>query len=495
MHTTRSLVVLLGILGLLAAVPGCPPPGGDDDDDDSVGDDDDDSVGDDDDSVPQSILLQGEVVARSQESGGILTFEQYQARSGLMVVYLLQDVNDISEVLWKATLGGPGTFQGVLDPNLGPVYATVIADCDGNSIIEDVDIRRNYAFNPIWGGVSDISDITLEIDVPESCRGGGGGGPDTSPTTTISGPITLMNISAAPIAVAAADEDLEEIGWWKFYDAGAPDYSITVRDWQGYAAVIAYHESDGNGLFEPADYTGEATSNPILLGVGDVPGVEILIPSGTPLNFPQPAGTITMAGTVAYDNYAGGDILVFATANDTNGQLLAAQTIAAPGPFSLEVPEDFSGMMLWAVYDPEADGAYNLAVDANDLLGPFNTEDDDVTGLSLVLEEVPSSVNSLGGTITLNVPAGPNDQLIVALLDDLSPGAPPAATLYFGNPGASVEYLFIGLDSGQFAVSAFLDVDSDSESGPVVGELGGGSAAQTLSGGEDVTDNDFAVGP
>lgn len=493
MRTTPSLLVLLGLTSLLA-LTGCPPWGGDDDDDVIVDDDDDDTVADDDDSTdPVSIQMAGEVIARSAESGGILSFDEYQERSGLIVVYLLEDPDDISDVAWKSTMEGPGTFGGTLDANLGPLYATVIADCDGNAIIEDNDIRRSYAYNPLFAGITDISEVTLEIDVPTDCRGDGGGGGDDSPTTTISGPITLMNLDPAPIAVAIADEDMEHIGWWRFFDAGSPDYEISTRDWLGVAKVIAYHESDGNGLFEPADFTGEATSNPIQLGVGDVTGVEILIPSGEPLNFPQPPSPIDMSGTVAYADYAGGNILVFATANDTNGQLLAAQTLAAPGPFSLQVPEEFSGMMLWAVYDPEADGGYNLAVDANDLLGPFNTEDDDVAGLSLVLENVPSNVNSLGGTITVNADAGPNDRLVVYLLDNPTMGAPPVDTQYYGNPGATVEYSFVGLSSGSYLIVAFLDYDSDGGAGPSVDEPLGSTGEVVLSGGTNITDNDFGL--
>ncbi len=491
MRTTSTLLLLLGLSSVLV-LAGCPPFGGDDDDD-VVDDDDDDSVADDDDATePLPIQFSGEVIARSQESGGILSFEEYQARSGLMVVYLLEDPDDIGDVLWKATLDGPGTFQGQLDPNLGALYATVIADCDGNTIIEDVDIRRNYPFNPLFGGIADLTGVTLEIDVPETCRADGGGG-DNSPQSTISGPITLMNLQPAPIAVAVADESMEHIGWWRFYEAGTPDYSITTRDWLGMASVIAYHESDGNGLFEPADFTGEATSNPILLGVGDVQGVEILIPSGAPLDFPQPPEDIEMSGTVAYDDYSGGDILVFATAGDTNGQLLAAQTLAAPGAFSLQVPEDFSGMMLWAVYDPEGDGGFDLATDANDLLGPFNTEDDDVQGLSLELENMPTNVNSLGGVVTLGASAGPNDRLVVYLLDNPTPGTLPVGTRYVGNPGATAEYLFTGLDSGSYTIVSFLDLGSDSDGPPSADEPFGTTNQVTLSGGDNVTDNDLTL--
>ena len=495
----NPLWMLLG-LGSLLALPACPPPGGDDDDDSVGDDDDDDSVGDDDDSTgPASILLSGEVVTRSRESGGILSLDEYQERSGLLVVYFLEDPTDISNVLWKATLDGPGTFQAVLDPNLGPVYATVIADCDGNSIIEDVDIRRDYPFNPLIGGISDISDITLEIDVPDNCRGGdgggGGGGGGGGDSTTISGPITLVNLPDAPIAIAAANEDYSGVGWWRILEAGATEYSIDVPTSLGLTTILGYHESDGNGLFEPADYTGEATSNPIQLGIGDVSGVEVVIPSGEPLDLPGPSGPVTLSGMVEYANYAGGDILVFASAGDVNGQLLAAQTLAAPGAFSLDVPRNFSLMVLWAVADPEGDGAYSLNTDANDLLGPFDTDNEDEGGLELELQDVPSNVNSLGGTITLNASAGPNDRLVVALIDDFTPGAPPVSIQYFGNPGATTSYEFLGLASGEYGVSAFLDVDSDATAGPDAEEPGGGSPNVVLSGGTVITNNDFSVGP
>ena len=494
MRATNSLLVLLGLSSLLV-LTACPPWGGDDDDD---GDDDDvanddDTVGDDDDSTdPLEILIAGEVITRGQESGGILSFDEYQERSGKLVVYLLEDPTDISNVAWKATLDGPGTFEGVIPSNLGPLYATVLADCDQNTIIEDTDIRRNYPFNPLLGGINDISDVTLEIDVPVNCRGGGG--PDNSPRTTITGPITLMNLDPAPIAVALTDQ-YSHIGggWWRFLDAGTPDYTITARDNLGVVNVLAYHESDGNGLFEPADFTGEATSNPVQLGVGDVSGVEILIPSGDPLNFPQPPPDIEISGTVEYDDYSGGDILVFASVADTNGQLMAAQTLAAPRPFALEVPGNYLGMMLWAVYDPEGDGIYDLATDANDLLGPFNTDTSDVSGLLLELENVPSNVNSLGGTITLNTTAGPDDRLVVYLMDNPVVGTVPYRTQYYGNPGATVDYSFVGLPSGDYLVVAFLDLDSDSIGGPEVDDPFGTSDSSMLSGGTAVTDNDFGL--
>jgi len=333
--------------------------------------------------------------------------------------------------------------------------------------------------------------VTLEIDIPENCRGGGGGGgPDTSPTTTISGPLTLINLPDAPIAVAAADEDLEHVGWWRFYEPGSTDYSITVRDWLGLAAVIAYHESDGNGLFEPSDYVGAATSNPIQLGIGDVTGVEIVIPSADPLDFPAPAQPIELAGNVAYDNYAGGDILIFASGSGMGGQLLGATTVAAPGPFTIEVPDNFFGMTLWAVADPEADGAYNLATDASDSLGPFNT-DGDQAGLALILEEVPTTVGSVSGTITLNVPAGANDTLRVFLNEQ--GGSAPPATLVFGNPGSTVSYTFLAVEPGSYLVSAFLDYDSDAVGGPADDEPDTGSDIFVVAPATDVTGVDFSV--
>ena len=271
---------------------------------------------------------------------------------------------------------------------------------------------------------------------------------------------------------------------------------IVVATSAGEVDVIGYHDGDGNGLFEPSDNTGGVTSNPVILGIGDVTGAELLIPSGEPLDLPMPAPPITLAGDVVHSGYTGGDILVRATAFDRNGQLFASQTLPGPGPFSLEVPGWTQDMVVWAVEDPDVNGVYDLNLDATDLVGPFATESSDQIGVTLDLEAPPAGAASISGTIAVLQNSGPQDRVVVMLMDSPDPGTPPMDSQYIGNPGGSVEYSFEGLEPGTYLVRAWLDYDSDLSLdffNPQPDEGTGGTNGILLSAGTDMTGQDFQI--
>jgi hypothetical protein len=465
----------------LLLVPACAPPGGDDDDatDPDVTDDDDD---DDDDVVYLPVTFVGEVIGVDRESGEVLSTEDYQSLAGAIVVYLVSDPADLSDPAGKATLQSPGEFSITVDPNPGPLYLLAISDWTKNTIIDPADVVREYVGNPIYSGlggqqdVEIILDLRIYMDLP-----GHGGGGSTSATTNISGPVTLVNIDDGPLAVAAFRGDG---GGWPTYSTfdQASDYALDVRDTWGLTRVVGFIDKDLNGMFEPSDWTGEVTSNPVQLGIGDLAGAEIVIPSGDPSSLPAPSGYIELLGNVVYDDYSGGDIAMSLSTGGTAGQLYGSATLASPGDFSVRAPVVTTDLYLWAYAE---DGAFGV-------LGPFSTGMGDEVGINLVLEPPQGADNSISGQIDYAGAVSSGDSLIIfsaALKDESS-----EMVLVIENPVFPVEYEFLGLSAGSFEVLALLDIGSDLDSDPEPDEpWGEWSGPIVLSGGTSAGDISFSL--
>jgi hypothetical protein len=461
-NMTRLLRILLflAMAGLLLPASECFPL---DDDDDSG--DDDDATGDDDDSVAvEPVQLSGSVTVIHRDTGEVLEGDAYTAMAGALVVYIVEDVDNLYETVAKVVLDEPGDYEVEVPGDLGNVFALVICDYDWDSIISVRDVRREYAFNPIAiiEG-QDVEGVNLVVDIPTH----GGGGPYEGTWTTISGPINLVNIDDGPIRVTANHADY----WGPIYgstvalDQAGP-YSTSVRDnlTGGVTNLLAYMDKDGNGLFEFDDWIGEANANPIILGIGDVEGVQIDIPATDALPIPVPSPYVSILGSVIYDGFAGGDIHVYATVDHISGQAFDFDLMGAPGDFALRVPAGAINVVVWAINDEDGDGDYNYASDPFGMHPMMDVGSDSVSDvvLTLVAGGAPGSIS---GTITWDGPVATGDVLRLGLADD--PATPsPSITVNVANPNFPVNYTIHNVSPGSWWLGAFLDTDEDPEGGP-----------------------------
>ena len=101
---------------------------------------------DDDEIVPVSIS--GQVIAVDRETGIELSDDEYHERAGLLLVYLLEDPDDLTQVIDKRTLAEPGSWA-IEDFNYeGQIYVVAIAS-DSSPIIGANSLQRRYPFNPL----------------------------------------------------------------------------------------------------------------------------------------------------------------------------------------------------------------------------------------------------------------------------------------------------------------------------------------------------------
>ncbi len=478
------LIVLTFLLGVLVVVPGCPPYGGEEDDDDATDADgsDDDDVSDDDDDVYLPVTFVGEVIGLDRETGEVLSTDEYLALAGAIVVYLVSDPADLSDPAGKATLVSPGEFSITVDPNPGPLYLLAISDWTRNAIIDPADVIREYAGNPIYSGLGgeQEAEIFLDLQIFVDLGDHGGGGTPVA-TTNISGPVTLVNIDDGPLAVAAFRDDG---GGWPIYNKfdQASDYSLDVRDPWDLARVIGFIDKDLNGMFEPSDWVGELTSNPVQLGIGDLAGAEIVIPSGDPSSLPAPTGYIDIQGDVTYSDYSGGEIVVSISDGSPSGQLFGRQTLAAPGAFAVRAPVARSGLVVWGLAE---DGAMGV-------IGPFSTGMVDEVGVNLVLEAGAGTDNAIGGEIAYSGPMSSDDSLTVALFEYSADT--PLTILSVPNPSFPASYEFSGLPVGVYRVAGALDFGSDFSGEPEPDEPWGEWASEiALTGGTNADAISFVL--
>ena len=490
----RKLLVVTAMSVLLTASECLPPTDDDDasDDDDAAGDDD-DAASDDDDLAVGDTEICGEVVAVDRDTGLELNSGEYASRAGGLIVYALPDGSDLSDVLGKATMTGPGEYCITVSGYVGPVDVVAVVDEDGNHFIDSHDTAREHAFNPLAAAGNPIDDVDVVVDLAEHGGGGGGGGDDDDdggcPSTLMSGNVVIDGLPEGQVAVSTNSADLSD-GPWNFEtQAGSGPFSVAECNWHGSTSLLGYLDADGNSYFEPSDPIGEANINPITLGIGDVSGATISIP-GVDVDAPAPPAYVAITGTVAYSAFSTGDILVKASHVTTDGYVYSQVTLAAPGGFALLAPENAANTLIWAVLDADGDGEADPAVDPSDSFGPTDTGN----GLSGIdLELGPSAPGVISGSIFYSGPLAPGDVLHIGLFEteDYSPAdGPPAGFADVLNPAFPYNYSF-EVSSGTYWVGAYVDVggddpstagpeDPESQSGPVLLAPGGAETANVV---------------
>ena len=470
----RTLLFLLAIALLLPASDCIPTDDDDDvsDDDDVVADDDD--VSDDDDVVPpEPYVISGEVIALDRETGVELTLSQYDARSGGIIVYALPDANNLSVIYGKDTLTGPGDYSIDIDV-VGPVDVIAVADEDKNFFIDSDDVARQYAFNPVAGGVGDVEEVNVYIDLLPP-KGGWGddddaGGDDDDDDdddasgcwVSFTGDANLLepwDTSTNQVAITSNTPDLSEgpIDW--MFRAGAGAWGLDMGCGTHSRAFLGYLDGDGNAFFEPCDPIGAADGNPYAMI--DTAGIQIDIPSEETITPPSPTPYVPLTGSVTYGAFTTGDIIVKASHVTVDGYVFSEATLAAPGAFSLIAPTDTDDVLVWAVLDADGDGVYDVTIDPFAADGPMNTG----TGVSGILLDLGDIQNgAFGGTVTYAGGVGAADVLHIGVFDtptyDPASG-PPVASLLEPTPTFPYAFDFTDIPPGTYWIGSYLDIGGD----------------------------------
>jgi hypothetical protein len=540
--TKLRFLFFLGAFAALLTASDCVPDDDDDDvvaDDDDVVVDDDDATGDDDDvTPPDPFVISGEVIALDRDTGVVLTPEQYAARSGGIIVYALPDSGNLGVIHDKDTLiDGPGPYEIALNV-LGPFEIVAVADENMNWFIDSDDVAREFAFNPLAGAGEDIEGVNIYIDLPipnpfgddddddngdddddggpgdddddggpgdDDDDGGPGdddddGGPgddddddddddttDVCWSTTLSGDVNIYDLPENTVAITTNSADLTQgpIEWQMRDGSGPWTFSLPC---DGDISLLAYLDADGNQFFEPSDPLGVPDGNPFTLGIGNVYGIQIDIPAQEVIEPPVPPAYVPLTGTVLYDGFTTGDILVHAAHVTIDGYLFSMATLAAPGAFSLIAPADTDEVLVWAVLDADGDGGFDLEIDPFDSDGPMNTGLG-VSSITLDLGEAPTG--TFTGTVTYEGPVAPADKLNIGVFDtpvwDPSQG-PPLQVVVEQNPTFPYDFSFDEIEAGTYWVGTYLDVGGDSPEGAGPGDPGYNGGPYLLPPGGAVTD-------
>jgi len=493
MTTLQRLLLLLPTLGLASLLGmGCPTVDDDDvvvDDDDDSSVDDDDSAGDDDDSAPMVLTVSGTVTAVDRDTGEVLTDEEFVARGNWMIVYLTDDPSDLSDPLdkfefvtatgaWTSTLIGDGT----------DMYAVVVVDTHRNNIVEQHDLLREHGGNPRLLLDADLLDVDITVDLVP--RGTGGGGCCDGPCTTISGQNVLLTGATGQIAVTAWAPDLAVGPHEASYESGPGAFDICIPDSRSYTSLIGIHDSDANGYFEPSDDLGEAQINPIALGIGDVIGAVIEIPSANPISLPSPPPYVVLQGDAVFPAYTTGTVLVFTQVDNT---VYSLTSLPAPGAFTLRAPPNAQDLTVTAVLDENGDGVWD-AITAPQGSTTVSTLTYDVQGLLINMEDPLD--NSVSGVVGYAGLVSVGDTLQIALLGSVG-GTAPLATLSISDPVFPQAYSVPDLLAGSYYVTAHLDIGTGggpADPGEPLGVYGGSPPSPVvLSGGSHPTSVDFLL--
>jgi hypothetical protein len=506
--------------------------------------------------------ISGRVIAIDRETGIELSTEEYLERAGLLLVYLLEDPDDLTQVVDKRTLAEPGPW--VIDEveYKGDLHVVVIAS-DDSPIIGSNSLQRRYPYNPIRVEGRALEDIDVVIDLPsdwtasggpepggEGSSGGSGGGgtgstgdddddggnttvpgdddddggnppgdddaggggddddddddDDTTPEvvypdpTTLSGNTVSSSLPDEAIVVTSNSADLSGGPWGYTVLEGFGAFSITVANSHGTTGLMAYHDTDGNGLFEPSDTLGVATANPIQLGEGDVTGITIELPASVPVVPPQPPSFSPIVGQLSFGGYnPSGDILVFATYQTTSGAPYSGVVMNSPGSFGLVCPSDAVDVLVWAVFDANGDGSYDVNVDPFDSFGPVDATSGQLGNVQLDLGG-GTAQGSVSGLVSYSGPVTADDVLYISLASE-----PPVQTtvpelsIVVSNPSFPIMYTFSEVDSGTWWVAAYMDVGGDSPPSSNPGgsseDIIGTTGVIHVSPGETDTSNNFSL--
>ncbi len=471
MRTLISLDRVLGCVLLLGGLQACVAPPTDDD-----AADDDASASDDDSTAVDPVTLSGTVFALNSNTGEECSAVEYARVGGRIIVYVTSDGSDISSPLGKQVLTGPGAWSIDFEPPVGTVYVVAIAD-NGDTIITAADALREHASNPITPGTADLGDVdvTFEFDVPlvpgdpgySPGGGGGGGGDDDSERTTISGEVVLVGLDEHAVMVVADSADFTQGPWdHDNLSSGPGEYSVAVANSRGSTSLLAYLDSDDNGMFEPSDTLGTPAANPYLLGLGDREGITIAIPT-VGVVAPQPAGYTSIFGTVIYEDWSGGAIELYASAGSPAGLVYAHATLMAPGNFALRVPPNTANIVVWGIADHDGDTVLNPEVDDFDDQGPFSLGTLPLTDVQLDLHNAPRP-GTIAGIVSWDQPIGVDDRLFVALFPTGNFAMAPTYVLVYDDPTGAQPFAFDTVPPGTWWVGTHLDVggNNPTELGP-----------------------------
>ena len=458
-----TLRVLLASVALLLAA--CA-----DDPSDELIDDIIDNIIDDDDSVaigPTNIS--GQVVAVDRVTGIELSEEDYIARARKIIVYVLDDPTDLSNIIGKVTLDGPGEWRLEDVEHDGPIFAIAVVMQRWDVIVGSSDITRYHPFNPIQLNGGELTDIDITVDVPEAWTGGEGGGVDHSgPNSShFLGTVVTSTLADQQIIVTCNGEGFTSGPWHSTTLDGFGPFDLACGDHHGTStSLLAYHDTDWNGLFEPSDAVGAADGNPYVLGL-DSPtaGITIELPSATKVPIPAPAPYQPIVGEVLFGDFnPSGDILVFASHATPEGPIFSGIVLDAPGSFGLVAPAGSPSVMVWAVFDAEGDGDYDISLDPFDSVGPSAMDDGELAQVQLDLGgSADSQLGSVSGLVLHNGPVGPDDVLYIALASEVpTPSSSPVLSIVVSNPSFPVQYNFSDIETGTWWVTGYLDVNGDS---------------------------------
>ncbi len=511
---------------------------------------------DDDEILPVSIS--GQVIAIDRETGIELSSDEYHERAGLLLVYLLEDPDDLTQVVDKRTLAEPGAWA-IEDFNYeGHIHVVAIAS-DNSPIIGANSLQRRYPFNPLRVEGRTLNDIDIVIDLPDdwtanggpepggegSSGGGAGGGSgttgggddddggsavpgdddggnppgddddggggdddddddDTTPEvvypdpTTLSGSTVSSSLPDEAIVVTSNSADLSDGPWGYSVLDGFGAFTITVANSHGDTGLMAYHDTDGNGLFEPSDTLGVPSGNPFELGVGDITGINIEIPASTPVVPPAPATYSPIIGQLNFGAYnPSGDILVFASYQTTGGAPYSGIVMNSPGNFGLVCPSDAEDVLVWAVFDADGDGSYDINVDPFDSFGPVDANSGQLGNVVLDLGGGVAQ-GTVSGLVSYTGPVTSDDVLYISISSDPpEPTTQPELSIVVSNPNFPVMYTFSEIDSGTWWVSGYMDLGGDSPPSVTPGgsseDIIGSTGVIHVSPGENDTSNNFGL--
>ena len=484
-HRSQFSVLVLAALSMLLTASDCQDgfwtPGDEDGEGDNYPDGNDDPGPDDSLNNGTMTVISGEVIAIDRDTNVVLSPQQYDSRAGGMLLYVLPDSQDLTDVFAKVVMTEPGPFEITLEGYVGPFDVMVVVDDNKNLFIDAGDTAREHAFNPLNAAGNPIEDVNVYVDLPFTGLGGppGGGNGNGDPgdpdddesvaggcvATELTGDVNINGYPEGNVAVTTNSPDLT-VGPREIYvQAGSGPFTAAECNSAEYSALLAYLDADNNGYFEPSDPIGQATGNPYVQGIGDVHGIQIDIPSSVEISVPSPPLYVPITGTVAYDGFTTGDIVVQATHVSVEGQMFSAATLAAPGPFSIIAPASTGEVIIWAVADEDGDGLFDVGSDPFDAIGPMNTGNG-ITQIGLDLEGDGPGNGSVGGLVTFSGEVSVNDVLHVLLLDEIGAPGDPVSQITVTAPLFPVEYTFEEIPTGTYWTAAQLDVGGDNPTFP-----------------------------
>ena len=430
-----------------------------------------DNIADDDDSAAVGPTnISGRLIAVDQVTGIELSEEDYLSRARNIIVYVLDDPTDLTNIIGKVTMDGPGEWRVEGVEHQGPVFAIAVVMQRWDLIVGASDITRYHPFNPLQLNGGEMTDIDITMDIPQNWTGGtGGGGTDHSGTNSsqFQGTVVTSTLADQQVIVTCNGEEFMSGPWHGALLEGFGSFNLSCGDHHGTStSLLAYHDTDGNGLFEPSDAVGPADGNPYVLGLDNpTAGITIELPSATSVPIPAPPPYLPIIGEVLFGDFnPSGDILVFASHATPDGPIFSGIVLDAPGPFGLVAPAGSPSVLVWAVFDAEGDGEYDISLDPFASVGPSNMDDGELMQVQLDLGgSNDSQLGSVSGRVLHNGPVGPDDILYIALASNApTPTSSPDLSIVVSNPSFPVQYHFGDIETGTWWVTGYLDIGGDS---------------------------------